>query len=373
MLFFFLFSNLFKISDCHETLNGADETERYRSQKLGTTFNDRVRYVVHYENLKTYLKLGMKLVCVHRVLSFKQKPFLKKYIDFCTRKRIQSKTIFHKNLWNFFANANFGKFIERTRDHMECRIVFDEESAEKWVSSNRFKSMRIISENLIIVFLDLRQIVMNKAYAIGFTILERSKQFMYESFYNRIKPALGKCEVVFTDTDSFFIETRSTLKRNILKKLDHILDFSNYDPWHPKHSAKNQNALGYFKDEMKGEQIDEFVGLRSKTYAITTKKSMKSVCKGVRKGYRKTIPFKSFKNCLKKVSAVRVTQYNITSKMHKVETSKIRRLAFSSFDDKRFIFNCGIHSAPYGSKFIVTSGECYVCNENSSLRDSIQL
>ena len=48
---------------------------------------DKVKYVVHYENLKYYLSLGIKLVKIHKILSFKQSDWLKKYVHSNTEKR----------------------------------------------------------------------------------------------------------------------------------------------------------------------------------------------------------------------------------------------------------------------------------------------
>ena len=56
-------------------------------QKLIPTLNDKENYVLHEENLKLYLKLGLKFKKVHRVLQFREKSWLKKYIDFNTGKR----------------------------------------------------------------------------------------------------------------------------------------------------------------------------------------------------------------------------------------------------------------------------------------------
>ena len=48
---------------------------------------DKVKYVVHYRNLKLYLQLRLVVTKEHRVLIFKQSPWLLAYIDFNTRQR----------------------------------------------------------------------------------------------------------------------------------------------------------------------------------------------------------------------------------------------------------------------------------------------
>ena len=42
-------------------------------KKLIPNLYDKIKYPVHYKNLKYYLSLGMKLAKIHRILSFKQK------------------------------------------------------------------------------------------------------------------------------------------------------------------------------------------------------------------------------------------------------------------------------------------------------------
>ena len=56
-------------------------------RKLTPNLWDKVKYVVHYRNLKLYLQLGLVVTKVHRVLTFKQSPWLKANIDFNTRQR----------------------------------------------------------------------------------------------------------------------------------------------------------------------------------------------------------------------------------------------------------------------------------------------
>ena len=60
-------------------------------KKLITTLSDKKNYVLHEENLKLYLSLGLKLKKVHQVLEFSEKPWLKQYIDFNTEKEKECK------------------------------------------------------------------------------------------------------------------------------------------------------------------------------------------------------------------------------------------------------------------------------------------
>lgn len=50
--------------------------------KLLTTLRDKDRYILHYRNLQLYLKLGLQLTNIHNIVSFRQRAWLKQYIDF---------------------------------------------------------------------------------------------------------------------------------------------------------------------------------------------------------------------------------------------------------------------------------------------------
>ena len=73
-------------------------------KKIIPNFYDKIKYPVHYKNLKYYLSLGMKLIKIHRILSFKQKNWLKVFTDFNTMKRQESNDEFNKNLYKLFNN-----------------------------------------------------------------------------------------------------------------------------------------------------------------------------------------------------------------------------------------------------------------------------
>lgn len=361
---------------CHQYLSAKTPTEggKYKAKKLTATFEKRSHYVVHFSILQLYLQLGMQLEKVHRVLAFRQKAFLKTYIDYCTRKRSCCDSPFQKNIWKLCANAVFGKFIEQVRNRMTCSFITCENTFMRKIRRESFSHFRILDPQLVVLFQKQMRIKMDKAFAVGFTILEKSKEFMYRKYYFDVKPKFLNCKVLFSDTDSLClcIEKESNGdgdndQQNSLLKLKALMDFSNYDPSHLMREDERKNQLGYFKDELKGNVLKEFVGIRSKTYAMKIlsnslkKEDVLRRTKGITKGYRNTIPFEKFKQCIEQFSRVRLDQYQIRAKNHALKTLLINKLCFSSFDDKRFLLDCGIHSVPYGSILTKYVGTCPFC------------
>ena len=75
-------------------------------RKLTPHLRDKVKYVVHYRNLNLYLELGL---IVTKVLTFKQSPWVKAYIDFNTRQRSLAGYKFLSRIRQIDEQQFFGK------------------------------------------------------------------------------------------------------------------------------------------------------------------------------------------------------------------------------------------------------------------------
>ena len=116
---------------------------------------------------------------------------------------------------------------------------------------------------------------------------------------------------------------------------------------------------------MRSIPLDAYVGLRSKNYCLQTiEDKLKAKCKGVSKGYQKTLQFKHYKKCIDSICSKSVTQYRISSKNHQVSTVQCTKLAICTYDDKKYLHpECKrkIHSSLYGSKWIAWARDNNKC------------
>ena len=153
---------------------GKDIVDRYDIKvggvkKLIPNLCDKVKYVVHYKNLKYYLLLGMKLIKIHRILTFKQKNWLKVFTDFNSRH--ESNDEFNKNLYKLLNNCIYGKSIENARKKINVKLVNDKKKYQKIVNKPNFMSQEIIDKNFVAVHRSKKVLTLNKPIYVGFCIL----------------------------------------------------------------------------------------------------------------------------------------------------------------------------------------------------------
>ena len=62
-------------------------------EKLIPNLNNKTNYVVHYESLKLYESLGLKITNIHRGMKFEESAWLEKCINLNTKLRIEDKSL----------------------------------------------------------------------------------------------------------------------------------------------------------------------------------------------------------------------------------------------------------------------------------------
>ena len=86
----------------------------------------------------------------------------------------------------------------------------------------------------------------------GVSVLELSKQFMYDFYYNQLKKEYGdRYELLYTDTDSLLLRIQTKDVYADMATHANLYDTNDYPKDHPLHDVKNK-VLGKMKDECAG-------------------------------------------------------------------------------------------------------------------------
>lgn len=330
-----------------------------KCQKLLATLYDKDKYIIHYKNLKQYVSLGMKIKKLHRVLKFKQRAWLKPYIDLNTELRTKATSVFAKNLFKSLINICFGKMLESTRSQRIIKLVSrygGRGGARALISKPNFHSALII-DDLVIIEMKRLSILFNKPIYAGFCILDISKTVIYDFYYNYIKKIFrDNVKFVYMDTDSAILHIFTHDIYEFIRKECHNFDTSDY-PINNRYKIpqKNKKVPGIMKDECQGKIMKEFIGLRSKAYSflVENEASENNVklykkAKGVKKSSMKTITFEDYKNCVENHVKVSRKQNLIRSEKHQVYTITTEKIALSWDDDKRQLIENENYTLPWG-------------------------
>ena len=112
---------LFDLPKCLPFLPESKKVNKVRN--LICNIEDQKKYVIHIRTLKQALNNGLTLKKVHRIIQFKQKAWLKTYIDMNTELRKNAKNEFEKNFLKLLNNSVFGKTMENVRNHRDIKLV----------------------------------------------------------------------------------------------------------------------------------------------------------------------------------------------------------------------------------------------------------
>ena len=329
-------------------------------KKLIPNLRDKNNYVIHYKNLMQCLRLGMKLKKIHRGIKFIESDFMSSYIKMNVNLRTQAKNNFEKDFYKLMNNSVFGKTMENIRNRVNIKLVNTGEQFKKLTAKPNYESRKILNDNnnesLVSVHMKKTSLTMNKPVYLGMSILDLSKTLMYDFHYNYVIAKYGnRAKLLFTDTDSFLYEIQTEdFYKDISGDVKDRFDTSEYPEGHPSRipTGINKKVLGMFKDEAKGDNIKEFVGLRAKLYSFKMEEGKENKkCKGIKKAVvEKSIRHEDYKTCLTTGKEQLRRQNIIRSYEHVLYTEEVNKIALSAADDKRYLLKDSFDTLAWGHR-----------------------
>ena len=310
--------------------------------KLIPNLYNKTKYVIHYVNLKQYMRLGVRLLRIHRGIVFHQSHWLKKYISLNTEKRKQARNAFEKDFFKLLNNSIFGKTMENVRGRTNMELVHKEKRLKKITTKPNFHRVHIFNKDLVGAHCLSTKIELNKPIYVGFAILDLSKTLMYDFHYGYIKTKYGdRAQLCFTDTDSLLYDIKTRDVYHDMAEDADKFDTSDYPPDHFLHSMTNKKVIGKMKDETASAPIKEFIGLRSKMYSMSYGDGIeKKTAKGIKKStIRQSLRHAMYKDALFQEMVSQATMRVIRSLNHQLYSMVCNKKALSPFDDKRYVLD----------------------------------
>lgn len=226
---------------------------------------------IYYKLLQFYLKHGMEIKKIHRILEFDEKPYLRDFILKNLKVRKESKEKLHKQTSKQIGNMVYGMFLSiGNRSNVE--VITNYAQATRAFRKHNFKDSRIVSDDLSLGYFERESSVIDKNILVSFVVLERAKLRLYELIYDELKPVFGeRMYVAASETDNVVVEIRDPDRTFLqdLKRLEHIFDFSTLPVNHPLFCESRASEPGLLKIEYPYPL--QFVGVKAKLYSVLNK------------------------------------------------------------------------------------------------------
>ena len=326
----------------------------------------REKYVIHIEMLQLALKHGLKLLRIHRVLSFAHAAWMKPFIDLNIELRKKAKNAFHKSSYKATNNYLFGRSLMNVEKRPDIKLPIRWESVgrsrglEYYMSSPLVQNVYIFDESFAAVSMKKAEITYNNPMLLGFCILELSKVHFYREYYEFVVPYCRRKgwdhKLCLYDTDSYFLWVQCPDSFEMIRENPNKFDTSNFGGGGGGCSADGQSAdnrfgviprncgiAGLLKDEYAGSLVRELIALRSKLYCVVLHDGAEvRKAKGVgREILRKHVTSHHYKSCLDGPQNGSVeysfSQRQFRSILHDVYTVEVYKKSITSTDTKRYI------------------------------------
>lgn len=334
--------------------------------RLVTSFEDKEEILLSSHALAYYLRYGLILIKVHYAYVFTQEYILKDFIAGNIAARQQTDNPVLGTLFKLLNNAIYGKTCENKFKYRKFGV--HKETQEEGGAINEFlggcKNVMNLSldPDIYLTEEEIHEIVLDKPIQIGFQVLEYAKLAIYEFVMPMLAEFGEDLQFVYTDTDSLLMLFKNQERHPFHRMrqnpvISALLDLEKNKTAKELGLAteKTNKVAGLWSDEVEGKTIEEFVGLRAKSYAIKFSDGPDTLKnKGVRKTALTTdgtrIKFDNYYTALFDDKPIYIDQYMLQSKSHNVKLHHQRKLALSSIDYKRHVLADKIRTLPFGYK-----------------------
>ena len=143
-----------------------------------------------------------------------------------------------------------------------------------------------------------------------------------------MKPKYGdKVKLCYMDTDSFIMNIKTEdFYEDIVNDVEKNYDTSNYTCERPLPIGKNKEKIGLMKDELGENILEEFIGLRPKSYSyLMDNGKVDKKAKGTKKCViKRCLMFNNYLECLKGKNKILRSQQRFKSDGHDLYTEEIK-------------------------------------------------
>ena len=179
---------------------------------------------------------------------------------------------------------------------------------------------------------------------------------MYTFYYDYLfKKYQANLKLRYMDTDSFILDIRTDdFYKDISNDVEEWFDTFNFNNIHvPIKKGINKKVVDKFKDELGGNILSKFLGLRAKTYSYCQINDDKvhevKKSKGTKKCViKKHLNFDIYEQALFDNVIIKWTQQRFKSDYHSIYTQSVHKIALNNNDTKRITSIDGVTTYPYG-------------------------
>jgi hypothetical protein len=187
--------------------------------KLKVTLRNKEFYCVHAIYLQLGIQIGYKVSKIHGGVWFKQRAYLKSYIELNTELRNMAEKAGDKlgeMVYKALNNAFYGKLCQNPRKYGEME-KYNNDNPMLQYKINHPRTKRVIDLNKIsLVEFSKKTVYFDRPIYVAVALLDISKYIMADFWYNGIKKVFKEdAMLAYTDTDSLVIE----FKRENTKEL----------------------------------------------------------------------------------------------------------------------------------------------------------